>query len=139
MNARKRGKLVFRPLAEAKISSALAVGAIDIDSLVCHDRLFIHYAQRGLCKNAAECAPIGFKALFARKRVEGKLEVPEIDKHLYADTVLGWWFAHLVCPNEMRGRRSVPGVLSIKRIEPPGMFGERLMGAIGSLLYGHAR
>ena len=86
-----------------------------------------------------EHAPIGFKALFARKRVEGKLEVPEIDKHLYADTVLGWWFAHLVCPKEMRGRRSVPGVLSIKRIEPPGMFGERLMGAIGSLLYGHAR
>ena len=61
VDARKRGKLVFRPLAEAKISSALAVGAIDIDSLVCHDRLFIHYAQRCLCKNAAEHAPIGFK------------------------------------------------------------------------------
>ena len=42
-------------------------------------------------------------------------------------------------PKEMRGHRSAPGVLSIKRIVPPGMSGERLMGSNAADHRGSAR
>ena len=61
MDAWESGQSVFRPVAEAYIGIALAVGAIDIHSLIDKLRLFIHHPQGSLREAVPEHSPIGSK------------------------------------------------------------------------------
>ena len=91
------------------IGVPFAVGAIDIHSLIDKLRLLLHHSQSRLRKAVSEHLPIGLKPLLSGQGVEGKLEVPEIDEHLYPHTVFDGGLCHLALRKNCGGAKAPPG------------------------------